>query len=238
VNSLLVFSHEELDGKFVLQNERARYYHEWHGYEEGRELPIGIWGRSRGWGRVESISQSTVVVSILKELPPIPRMALSLIVAIPRPQILKRVLLSVVSFGVSKVWLVKTDLFEKSYLTSRELEESRLHFHLLKALEQTGDVTAPQVAARDTLTDVLDATKDFPQFYCDGDGSNTISVLERKETKVICIGPERGWSLREKHLFAERGVDGVSFGPRILRVDLAVTLIASTAMVHKAHRSL
>jgi RsmE family RNA methyltransferase len=40
---------------------------------------------------------------------------------------------------------------------------------------------------------------------------------------VLAIGPERGWSDRERQLFAAAGFTRLSLGPRALRTETACT---------------
>ena len=70
---------------------------------------------------------------------------LALLLALPRPKMLKRVLQSVTSLGVKQLYLLNSYRVEKSYWGSPLLQADKLQEQLLLGLEQACDTILPQV---------------------------------------------------------------------------------------------
>jgi len=68
-----------------------------------------------------------------------------LVLALPRPKALRRVLAASASMGVDRLVLLAAARVEKSYLSSPVLRPDRVRKHLLDGLEQAQDTVLPEV---------------------------------------------------------------------------------------------
>ena len=94
---------------------------------------------------------------------------------------------------------------------------------VVSACGQSGRARVPQVAAPQSL---LEAARQMPaqalKLTLDPLGGHRLSTLQPAPGGVvIAIGPEGGWSPRDRQALAEAGFQGLQLGPRILRTETA-----------------
>ena len=98
-----------------------------------------------GEAEVLAASDHDVIVPRLDRDPP-PPAPVTLIAAVPRLKILRRVLQAVASMGVKKLVLLGSYRVEKSYFGSPFLEASAIRAELVLGLEQGRDTILPDVS--------------------------------------------------------------------------------------------
>jgi RsmE family RNA methyltransferase len=163
----------------------------------------------------------------LDRAPP-PASPVALLLALPRPKILRKVLQAAASMGVKRIVLVGSWRVEKSYFASPLLAPEALRAELLLGLEQGRDTVLPQVSIRrffkPFVEDELDAL--FPErarLLAHPAGAAPLEALSPAGPGVaLAVGPEGGWTAYEAGRLEERGFAPFSLGPRVLRVDAAV----------------
>lgn len=163
-----------------------------------------------------------------------PRPRCDLVLAMPRPKVLGRILEHVTALGVGTVCLVRTWRVEKSYLQSESLQAPALREHLLAGLEQARDTRVPRVVVaplfRPLVEDRLDEL--FPserRMVCHPEGGESLvswaEGVEATQRIVVAIGPEGGFTRFEVELLGEHGFSPVNLGQRVLRVETACTAV-------------
>src|SRR6267154_4034113 len=114
-----------------------------------------VWQRSCGPARRRSSLRPSF------EEPPPERPGVDLLLAIPRPKALRKVLPAVASLGVYRVVLVNAARVEKSYVDSSVLRLDSMRELLIVGLEQARDTRLPEVLVRERfrpfVEDELDA---------------------------------------------------------------------------------
>ncbi len=222
------------DGRVRLTGRRAKHVREVHRPSVGDELRVGRVGGLMGRARVESLEDDAVVLApLLDELPPEP-LEIDVLLAMPRPKILRKVLQAVASLGVKRLVLVNSFRVERSYFDSPVLGDE-LRENLLLGLEQARDTIVPEVLVRRRFKPfVEDELKElWPEQTCKllahpvADGP--IEQVAAAGRLVVAIGPEGGWIPFEIDLLKTHGFRAFSLGPRILRVDTAVPYILAQA---------
>lgn len=217
-----------------LAGRRARHVIEVHRVSAGDTLRVGIVGRLMGEGRVESVSADEVVLSVAEQQPPPPPLDIDLLLALPRPKILKKVLPAATSMGLKRIVLVNSARVDKSYFTTPMLQPDGLRELLLLGLEQARDTVLPEVLIRPRFRPFIE--DEVPTLWPDPTvrllaHPMAESPIERAQVgtagtgAVIAIGPEGGWVPFEVELLTKLGFVGLSLGERILRVDTAVPAI-------------
>lgn len=194
--------------------------------EPGDMLSVGILGGKIGKARVISLNGSSVEMEVTVTYDPPNPGKTKLVLALPRPIALKRILTHVTSLGVKYITLLHSTRVEKSYWRSPALADAGIRQQLMMGLEQAGDTILPQVSmkmefrrfVRDELPGL---TKGSQAFVGNVDGKDPLPCDIKGEVTLV-IGPEGGFLPYEVKLLEEAGCKCVNFGRRILRVETAV----------------
>ena len=90
------------------------------------------------------------------------------------------------------------------------------------ACGQCGRARVPGVAAPQALADALAALPDAPRFLLDPGATRAIADLAPPSGEcVLAVGPEGGWSPRDREQLVAAGFAGLRLGPRVLRTETA-----------------
>ena len=183
---------------------------------------------------LETISKEQATLHIHTDQLPPKRLPVHLILAIPRPIMLKRVLAQAASLGVETISLVRSKRVEKSFLDSSIVKGENFTPYLIKGLEQAVDTIPPEVNIYRCFKPFIELSKcnepDRFKIIAHPLGGTTlkqaVTTAARKQV-TIAIGPEGGWIDYEIEQFIKAGFSLVTIGERILRVDTAVPAILS-----------
>jgi len=227
------------DGLARLTGRRARHVREVHRAAVGDELVVGQLGGRVGKGRVLSSSEGEVVLQVGLDSEPPPAPLVDLLLAMPRPKILRRVLQAVSSLGVKRLVLVNSFRVEKSYFDSPLLATEELREHLLLGLEQARDTVLPEVQVEkrfkpfveDSLDSLWPATRRLVAHPTAARALEGGAAGKPDERVVVAIGPEGGWIDYEVGMLAAKGFVPFSLGARILRVDVAVPFAVAQVLL-------
>jgi RsmE family RNA methyltransferase len=151
---------------------------------------------------------------------------MNLILALPRPKVLRRVLRSVSSLGVKKIILLNCFRVEKSFWQSPFLTESNVNEQLVLGLEQARDTVLPEVLLRPRF-------KPFVEDEAPALVKGTLPLAAHPYAAASCprevngavtlaIGPEGGFIPYELEKLIACGFTPVQMGERILSVESAV----------------
>ena len=199
--------------------------------ELGDSVRVGEINGLMGQGIIKTLSVEQATLEINLDAPPPSVIPLCLILALPRPKMLRRTLQSVTAMGVKKIYLVNSSRVEKSFWQSPFLQPEALEEQMILGLEQ----------ARDTLMPEIHLRKRFKPFVEDELGEiikGSQALVAHPLTEVPCpincdsavtlaIGPEGGFIPYEVELLSSMGFEAVHLGPRILRVEVAVPALIS-----------
>ena len=233
--NLLLLQDEDFqpDGTVHLTGRRAQHAREVLRAEPGETLRVGRLHGLTGTGEVlENVPGSLRLRVTLTEAPP-PRAGVDLLLAIPRPKALKKVLPAVASLGVDRVVLVNAARVEKSYFDSKVLDTAFVQELLFQGLEQARDTKPPEVLVRERfrpfVEDELDSLfgPDALRLLPHPPARQPLRATgaERAPRVVLAIGPDGGWVPFEAELLEAHGFRPFSLGPRILRVETAVPVL-------------
>jgi 16S rRNA (uracil1498-N3)-methyltransferase len=206
--------------------------------EVGQFLRIGFWPSGYGFGKtfvieITKVTGDLCVIKVLKELCYEESMSITLIVALPRPQMLKKILESLTCYPVKKLILLGSERVEKSYFKSKVLLKESLENHLKCGSIQSGFSFKSEVLVLEkfwNLFENLNEENEIIRLFTDTTSSVPMfdipefNVADGKASKdiILTVGPESGWSDRECCAFRDHGFSSVSLGISILRVDVAV----------------
>ena len=214
-----------------LSGRRLQHVLEVHRAEVGDSLRVGKLDGLMGEGRVLSLTSARLELEVRLDQPPPAALPLTLLLALPRPKMLKRVLQSVTSLGVKQVYLINSYRVEKSFWGSPLLQPEKLHEQLLLGLEQACDTILPEIHLRQRFKPFVE--DELPRLAAD-----TTAFVAHPVAEVVCpsahcgpttlaIGPEGGFIPYEVDKLQECGFSPISLGRRILRVETAVPVLLS-----------
>ncbi len=229
--NLLLLEEGEIDasGEARLSGRRARHAAEVLRATAGDTLSVGLLGGRMGSARVLSSAPDALALRATLDLEPPPPSPVELLLALPRPKILRKVLQSAASMGVKRLVLLGTYRVEKSYFGSPLLAPEAIREELRLGLEQGKDTVLPEVLLfrffKPFVEDHLDRL--FPgaaRLVAHPSAAAPLARLPRSggPRALLAIGPEGGFTAYEAETLAARGFVPFSLGPRVLRVDAAV----------------
>lgn len=232
--NIILMEHGELDGdRLRLDDHRAEHVVKVLRSEPGARVRVGLVGGRRGVGTILSLKKKyPFVVELLVELtePPGDLPEIDLILALPRPIMLKRILSQVTALGVGTIHLINANRVEKSFWESGIIDPGEYRAHLLHGLEQAVDTRLPEVRLhprfKPFIEDYFPSEKECyaALLLADPAGDHLApGMLPAAGGRVaLAVGPEGGWVDYEVEKFRALGFSCCSIGRRILKVDTAV----------------
>jgi RsmE family RNA methyltransferase len=212
--------------RVALQGRRLTHLDEVHRVAVGDRLRIGRLGGAMGEGQVLSLDESRAELRVAFDQPPPAKLPVTLLLALPRPKMLRRVLQTVAAMGVPRLVLLNSYRVEKSFWQTPFLEAAAIREQLILGLEQARDTVLPEVSIEKRF-------KPFAEDRLPGLAAGTLGLVGHPGEYPACpravegavtlaIGPEGGWIPYEVDKLAEAGLRPVQLGERILRVEAAV----------------
>lgn len=201
----------------------------------GQSLRIGVIDGPFGTATVISTAGANVFLQCAFDLETPPRPPVDLLLALPRPKVLRRLWAQLAAIGVGRIILTNADRVERDYFAAHVLNEEVYRPLLIEGLQQARDTRVPKVSVhrrfRALVEDDLDGLSDArARIVADPASATRIAeaVTGRSDERVlVAIGPEGGWNAFELELLQTRGFVPVGLGPRTLRTDTACVTVLS-----------
>ena len=232
MNLLLLEPGEIAGNETVLTGRRAEHLLRVLGVVPGDTVRVGVVGGRLGSGRVLAAAAGAVRLAVSLEREPAADLHLELILALPRPIMLQRILKQGTVLGVRRFHLIRSRRVEKSFFHSPVLEPGKMRVLLLEGMEQAMVTRLPEVTLhhqfRPFVEEVLPTLTGRGLIAHPG-VSDTLTTLpvghDPGEPLLLAVGPEGGWSEYELQRFVDAGFHPFSMGERILHVDTAVVAL-------------
>ena len=245
VNLILLDDYDRIDASCVtLADARAAHLLNVLRATPGQMVRIGMLDGPLGTGTVESAGNGHVTLRCLFETdaPPCPRV--DVLLALPRPKVMRRLWAQLAALGVGQIILTNAERVERHYFDTHVITEASYRPLLIEGLQQARDTRLPAVSVhrqfRILVEDHLDGLfSRGTRLVADPSGTASIesALAARRDQRVLlAIGPEGGWNSFELSLLAAHGFTLVGLGPRTLRVDTACT--ALLAITHASLASI
>jgi len=212
-----------------LAGRRAAHVRQVHRARPGDVLRVGRIGGLLGSGRILALDDEAVELEVELSIEPPAPSPVTLVVALPRPPSLRKVLQQATALGVKDIVLLHTRRVEKSYWQSHGLEAAALRQQLLLGLEQARDTQLPRVELRRRFKPFVE--DELPGLVATGRALVAHPESERPcpravaEALTLIVGPEGGFVPFELELLLAQSVEPISLGPRVLRVETAVVAL-------------
>jgi 16S rRNA (uracil1498-N3)-methyltransferase len=232
VNLILLFDDDFLSASRVrLTGRRLQHVRDVHRAAVGESLTVGIANGPIGRGTITLLGDDAMAMDVAFDRDPPHPLPLTLILALPRPKVLNRVIAGASSLGIKRIVLINAWRVEKSYWSSPRLAPDNLRTQSILGLEQARDTVLPTIDTRRLFRPFVE--DELPAIARDTRGlvahPNAAVQCPRdiREPVTLVIGPEGGFIEAEIASLERIGFTPVSIGERILRVETAVPLLAA-----------
>ena len=240
MNLLLLDPSELVANEVTLIGRRAEHLLKVLRVVPGDTIRVGVIKGKIGSGRVLAITEGAVRLAVTLERDPASDLHVELILALPRPIMLQRILKQATVLGVRGFHLIRSRRVEKSFFHSPVLEPAKIRSLLLEGMEQAMDTWLPEVSIHHQFKPFVEDV--LPGLAGQGliahpDAGGTLAGLPLSGASgqhlLLAVGPEGGWSEHELQCFSDHGFYGFSMGSRILHVDTAVvSLLAQLQLLY------
>jgi len=235
MNLLLLHPEDRLnDDRWSIADRRARHIRDVLGLTTGARLRAGLLNDGIGEATLLGDDGQSITLSFRPTLAPPPSLPLTLILALPRPKMLKRILMDASSLGIKRIVLLNSWKVEKSYWHTPELHAALLREKLILGLEQSGDTQLPELLLRDRfkpfVEDELSALTGGSLALLAHPGTHPSMPVNLQQAVTLAIGPEGGWTDYEAGQLIAAGFQCHAFGQRILRVETALPALVGRIM--------
>ena len=232
MNLLLLEQQHFIDERHAeLDQRQLRHVLEIHQASEGDELRVGLLNGNVGKGVITHLSSEKMHLEVELDTPPPAALPLTVLLALPRPKMLKRSLQHLTALGVKKIILMNSYRVEKSFWQSPWLSPEKVREQLILGLEQARDTVMPEVIlekrfkpfVEDRLPALVEGKLGLVAHPVGGESC----PHQISRPAVLAIGPEGGFIEYEVDKLEQAGFQRIHLGSRILRVETAVTAIVS-----------
>lgn len=233
MNRILITPDELLqDGTVIFTDYRADHIRTVLKARVGDEVKTGVLNGLIGASTVAEIDLHRVVLRTHHGDQPLEPW-FDLLLAVPRPKVLKRLLPQLAALGVGRLVLLNAYKVEKCYFSSQWLEPAHYTPLLIEGLMQAGTTRLPEVLIKPRFKPFMEDELDvlFPNalrlLAHPGETKGQQWTLAEGQRPLLAVGPEGGWTDYELDQLLGRGFQPFSLGARSLRTDTAtIALIA------------
>jgi RsmE family RNA methyltransferase len=229
MNLILLFDDDFVDDRVVLRGRRRDHVANVHRASIGDELTVGVANGRIGRGEVLSIDDDAVEMRVTLGSDPPPALPLTLVLALPRPKVLNRVIAAATSMGIKHIVLINAWRVEKSYWKSPRLSPENLRLQSILGLEQARDTILPRIELQRLFRPFVE--NELPRLAA---GTRALVAHPRasaecprdvRQAVTLAIGPEGGFIDEEIASLHRAGFEVVTVGDRVLRVETAVAAV-------------
>lgn len=215
--------------RVLLSGRRLKHLNEVHRAVAGDSLRVGHLNGLMGSGQLLRLDAEQAELAVQLDQAPPGKLQITLLLALPRPKMLRRVLQTISSMGVPRVILLNSYRVEKSFWQTPFLEPAAIREQLILGLEQARDTVLPEVIIEKRF-------KPFVEDQLPAIAAGTLGLVGHpgdfpacpravEQPVTLAIGPEGGWIPYEVEKLQQAGLQPVQLGARILRVETAVTAL-------------
>jgi 16S rRNA (uracil1498-N3)-methyltransferase len=194
-------------------------------------LICGLLNDDVGTGTVTRLDENLIEMKLCLDQSPPESLPLTLVLALPRPKMLKRIIESATSLGVKKIYLINSWRVEKSFWQSPLLEEENLKKYMVLGLEQSRDTVLPQIHQKRFFTKFV--TDELPDISKDSlcitahPGTLNACPCAVNERATLVVGPEGGFIDKEIATLEKIGFGTYHIRQRTHKVETAFTYLIS-----------
>jgi 16S rRNA (uracil1498-N3)-methyltransferase len=242
--NLVLIEPDELtqDNTARVSGVRRQHIREVLRVSDGATLRVGIVNGPRGTAVVRSMDDNVVELGCTFEATVQDRPAVDLVLALPRPKVMRRLFAQIAALGVGRIILTNAARVERDYFDAHILSPAVYRPLLIEGLQQARDTRLPSVTIhrqfRILVEDELDVmVPEGGRMVAQPGEAPPIAehaASSGAQRIVLAVGPEGGWNEFELTLMKKHGFLPISLGTRTLRSDTAC--VALLTLAHDALR--
>ena len=237
MNRILVTAEEiQANGAVMLSDARATHIRNVLRSREGDIVRTGVVNGLIGLSRITRITDEAVwLTTCHKDSAPEPW--IDLILAVPRPKVMRRLWPQLASLGVGRIVVLSAFRTERNYFSTQWLDPVHYNPLLINGLMQAGVSRLPEVHIRKWFKTFVEEELDrmFPDslrlLAHPSEKSSHLPSMRAWRRPVLAVGPEGGWAEYEIEILTEQQFIPFSLGTRTLRTDTATIALISALMM-------
>lgn len=222
--NIILFQERPRHNAIARTDERGRHILRVLRAVPGDQVLMGLINGPYGMATITAIDDEYIHIDWEPDIPPDPLFPVELIVAQIRPICMKRILREAASLGVRKIHVCGADTAEKSYADSHLWTKNEYKEYLVHGVQQAVSTLIPECVLYPSV-DRLDLDDRIQKIVLDNVTPAAdlvrIDLDGGSESAALAVGPERGWSDRERRVFDQLGFIRVGMGRRVLRTETA-----------------
>lgn len=195
----------------------------------GDVIRVGLLGGQLGRAEILRLDPESLELRVDFDRDPPPKRPLTLVLALPRPPVFRRLLSTIASLGVERLLIAGTTRTEKSFWQSHVIEPEAIHDRFLLGLEQASDSILPEVEVHryfeELVNDVLPPLLSSSRGLIAHPGSENPCLHALDESITLFVGPEGGFVDYEVAKLTGVGFEAVHLGDRVMRVEPVIPLL-------------
>ncbi len=233
--NLILFQEKELTGKISIFDKRAKHILSILKCKKNDEFDIGKINGPRGKGKIKAITNESIELSYYWEHAIPPLFPISLIIGHPRPQSVRRILKDATSLGVKALYFIGTEKGEASYLNSKLWKQNQYTQYLIEGAEQAFTTRIPKVEIFASLAKFINSKEIIGNCIALDNYENSIFLSKYSPVMgeyFLAVGPERGWSDKERNILRNSDFLLAGLGERVLKTDTA-SIVGTTILLSK-----
>ncbi len=231
--NLIIVTKEDFISDHVVSLKDHRLVHilKIHRATVGQTLKVGRLGGKLGEGTLIELNSTQAVLEVHFTINPPESLSMTLVIALPRPPTIKKIIQGAIEMGVKKIYFIGAKRVEKSFWQSSLLTPEGMMKQYLLGLEQAVDTILPEITFCKYFKQFVD--EKLPTLLENSRGFIAHPTLDSPcphqvtEPTTVVIGPEGGFIPYEVEKLLEAGLEPVSLGSRIMRVEHATFSLIS-----------
>lgn len=230
MNLLLLQAENMLNDNLAeISGRQVQHIHNTLNVEEGSKLTVGLLNHKIGRASLIELNENNAKLEIEWTSNPPAALPLTLIIGLPRPKMLKRIIQTATTMGVKEIYFIHSWKVEKSFWQTPWLTKEKLIENCILGLEQAKDTVMPNIHIRKRfkpfVEDELAAISEGSLKILAHPISEEACPADIKNQTTLIIGPEGGFTPYEVGKLEDIGFTSVHLGARILRVETAVPVL-------------
>lgn len=201
----------------------------------GDQVRVGDLNGRMGLGSILTLTDEMLEMSVVCDIEPPVASPVVLVLALPRPKVFKRILITATTLGIKRICLINSWRVDKSYWGSPCLNSDEISEQLITGLEQARDTVLPVVTlhsrfkpfVEDELPQIAAGSICYVAHPHNAQPCPQRSLCPTDQVITVAVGPEGGFIEYEVEKLIECNFTPIEIGARILRVEAAITKLAS-----------
>ena len=194
----------------------------------GTKVFVGFVNGLRARAEVSLVeADGAITLKVIGTEAPPEALPIRLLLGLPRPHTVKRVLFEAASMGVKELHFFESERGEPSYAKSSLWTTDEWKERLRLGTEQSFGTHVPEVGMHTDLQSAISFLADSDARVAldnyEADGALPDMLPEAPKSVVIALGSERGWSSGERDVFRKNGWKLAHLGAHVLRLETACT---------------